>query len=64
MPTAKSTGNVKVRVLLDAAHSELGRFLPGREYEVDKKTAEWLLEDKRVAVPVKSSGKTETATEE
>ena len=63
MPT-KSTGNVTVRVLLDAAHSELGRFLPGREYEVDKKTAEWLLEDKRVAVPVKSSGKTETATEE
>lgn len=54
--------HVTVRVLLDAAHSELGRFLPGREYEVDKKTAEWLLEDKRVAVPVKTSGKTERAT--
>lgn len=53
-----------MRVLLDAAHSELGRFLPGREYEVDRKTAEWLLDDPRVAVPVKSSGKTETAAEE
>lgn len=63
-PVATSGGKVHVRVLLDAAHSELGRFLPGREYEVDKQTAAWLLEDPRVAVPVKSAGTRETATEE
>lgn len=61
MPAAKPQ-TVHVRILLDAAHSELGRFLPGRDYEVDKKTAEWLLEDPRVAVPVKATGKRETAT--
>jgi len=66
MPTAKTTsGKVTVRLLLDATHGDRGHFLGGREYEVDKATAAWLLEDERVAVPVKgSSAKTETATEE
>lgn len=65
MPAAKTTAStVHVRVLLDAAHGDHGRYLAGRDYEVDKETAAWLLEDERVAVPVKSAGKTETATEE
>ena len=64
MPTAKTSGTVHVRLLLDATHGDRGHFLGGRDYEVDKATAEWLLDDPRVAVPVKSSGKTETATEE
>jgi len=65
MPAAKTpAGKVTVRVLLDATHGGHGHFYQGREYEVDKATAAWLLEDERVAVPVKSAGKAETATEE
>lgn len=65
MAAAKTTSSkVHVRVLLDATHGDHGHFYQGQEYDVDKATAAWLLEDERVAVPVKSSGKTETATEE
>lgn len=65
MPAAKTTSSkVHVRLLLDATHGDHGHFLGGRDYEVDKETAAWLLDDPRVAVPVKSAGKTETATEE
>jgi len=67
MPAAKTPagGKVSVRLRLDATHGDHGHFIAGREYEVDKATAAWLLEDERVAVPVKaSSAKTETATVE
>jgi len=64
MPAAKTpAGKVTVRLRLDATHGDHGHFIAGREYEVDKATAAWLLEDERVAVPVKaSSAKAETAT--
>ena len=64
MAAAKSQSKVRVRVLLDAVHGDHGHFYQGQEYDVDKAAASWLLEDERVAVPVKSAGKTETATEE
>lgn len=60
MPAAK-TSQVSVRVLLDAVHGDHGHFYQGQTYTVDKATAAWLLEDERVAVPVKSAGKAETA---
>jgi hypothetical protein len=61
---ASSSGGVTVHVLLDATHGDHGHYLSGRDYEVGKATAAWLLDDPRVAVPVKRTGKTETATEE
>lgn len=48
-------------MLLTNAHGDDGIFYGGQEYTVPKAVAERLLEDPRVAVPVRSSGKTEHA---
>lgn len=65
MPAAKTpAGKVSVRVLLDAVHGDHGHFYQGQTYTVDKETAAWLLEDERVAVPARTGGKTEHATDD